>query len=170
MNKVKFDERIENALNTFFENEPDRSRFELAYNGQVSALVGPDPEVSENVDKWSRLLREVFMFGPGAFGLFFMTLSVITFYPTLGLGFQGFMTFLFTAFLTFAGAGSIFKAKNLVVPGTVMGTAIVVAIGFSILSRFLGIDEGKLYFSYGLYLFPVVLVLAKLAQGSVAEK
>ena len=79
MNKIKIDERIDNAVNAFFETEPNRSHFELTYTGGESALAADNATFTEKADKWSRILREVFMFGPGTFSLFYLTLMMVFF-------------------------------------------------------------------------------------------
>lgn len=167
MSKIKLDDRIESAMNAFFETEPDRSQFALTYTGNDTALVADKATFAEKADKWIGILREIFMFGPGTFILFYMTLTVIFFYPTVGISFQGFMTFFFGLFLTYAGSGSIKNIKNLAVPATVIAMAVAVVL-FS--SLFVGKEKSDLYFWYSIYLLPNVLIAAKLVQGWVSDK
>lgn len=166
MNKIKIDERIENAMNAFFETEPDRSQFAMTYTGETAVAADQIP-FTEKAAKWSGILREIFMFGPGTFALFYMTLTVIFFYPTVGISFQGFFMFISAAFLTYAGSGSIKKLKNLAVPGTVIAIALAVVI---ISSFFPGKELADIYFWYSIYLFPNVLIAAKLVQIWLSDK
>ena len=128
MNKVKLDDRIENAMNAFFETETDRGEFALAYGGNETAMAADDTAFSEKADKWTGWLRGVFLFLPGAFVLFYMTLTIIFFYPLAGLSFQGVFMFFSGIFLTYAGSGSLKNMKNLVVPGSIIAVAAAVAI------------------------------------------
>ena len=71
------------------------------------------------------------------------------------------------AFLTHAGCGNIKKIKNLAVPATVIIMAAAVAV---ISSLFPGKEQSDIYFWYSIYLFPNVLIAAKLMQGWVSDK
>ena len=162
MGKIKLDDRIENAVNAFFEAEPDRWNFPLIYTGYEARMVADESTFFEKAEKWTGVLRELFMFGPGTFCLFYMTLMVIYFYPTIGISFQGLFMTVSAAFLTYAGSGSIKEKKNLAVPGTVIAMAAAVAFVSSLF------PASDIYFWYSIYLFPIVLVAAKLVQGWVS--
>ena len=164
MSKIKYDDRIENALNAFFETEPDRRQFALTYTGNDTALVADHETPAEKADKWSGILREIFMFGPGTFALFYMTLTAVFFYPSVG---PSLTSYFLAIFLTFAGSGSITKIKNLVVPGMVIALALAVVF---ISSFFPGRERADRYFWDSIYLFPVVLISTKLVQGWVSDK
>ena len=167
MSKPKFDDRLENALNAFFETEPEPNRFELAYSGQPTAIASTDATFTEKANKWSGILRELLMFGPGTFALFYLTLAAAFFYPTIGLSLQGLFMLLSAVFLTYAGSGSLKSIKNLTVPLSIVVLALAV-VSFSLL--FFGRQDAGIYFWYSIYLFPLVLVVAKLVQGWVADK
>ncbi|HQU93726.1 MAG TPA: hypothetical protein PLK77_15590 [Pyrinomonadaceae bacterium] len=167
MSKTKLDARLENALNAFFETEPEPNRFELAYCDQPTAIASTGATFSEKANKWSGILRELLMFGPGTFALFYMTLAAAFFFPAIGLSFQGLFMLLSAAFLTYAGSGSLKSIKNLTVPLTVIVMALAV-VSFSLL--FFGRQDAGIYFWYSIYLFPLVLIAAKLVQNWVADK
>lgn len=164
MNKIKIDDRIENAMNAFFETPPDRSHFELTYTGHGAALAADEPAFTEKADKWLRVLREVFMFGPGTFSLFYYTLTMVFNYPSVG---PRFYWYFLAIFLTYAGSGSIRNIKNLAVPATVIGLALAVVF---LSALFLGRELASFYFWDSIYLFPAILIAAKLVQGWVADK
>lgn len=167
MTKPKFQDRIDNAVNAFFEPEQDRSKFALTYTGFDSTLLTDEPPFTERADKWLRILREVSMFGPGTFALFYLTLTITFFYPTLGISFQGILMYVFAVFLVYAGSGSISKVKNLAVPASV----ILLGLAFAFLSPILiGRELVDLYFWDSIYLFPFVLVVAKLVQIFVSDE
>ena len=167
MNNTKLHDRLENALNAFFENEPEPNRFELAYTGQSTALVSTGPTFTEKADKWSGIARQLLMFGPGTFALYYMTLAMAFFLPTIGLSFQGLFMLLSAVFLTYAGSGSLKKIKNLFVPASIVVMALAV-VSFSLL--FFGRQDAGVYFWYSIYLFPLVLIAAKLVQSWLAGK
>jgi hypothetical protein len=164
MNKIKIDERLENAVNAFFEAGPDTSRFELTYSGQSAALASDAPAVTEKVDKWLRILRELFMLGPGTFALFFYTLTMVFHYP--GVAPRPYW-YALAVFLTYAGSGSLRNVKNLAVPGVVILLAVAVAL---LSTYFLGKEVAGFYFWDSIYLLPAVLIAAKLVQAWAADK
>lgn len=167
MNKIELDERIENAMNAFTTHGPHDGLMATTYGHSGGALIGSNSTLSAKADKWSRLLRELLLFGPGAFCLYFITLMVLFFYPEAGLGFGGVCSMAFAAFLTYAGAGDLRQTKNLAVPATVIVGAVIVSV---VRSLFPLPEDLRPYFSYAFYLFPFVLVAAKLVQMRVADR
>lgn len=167
MRKTKLNDRIENAVNAFFEPGPDSSRVELTYTPSDSAFLAVQRPLTEKADKWISALREVFLFGPGAFALFYMTLTVAFFYPTIGISAQGFLMLCFPAFLTYAGIGKINNFRNLAVPATVIAMGLLFALVAPLL---FGRELADLYFWDSIYLLPFVLVVAKLVQYWMADK
>jgi len=168
MSKITFDERIENAVNAFFETAPDRSHFALTYTGETAVAVD-ERTFSEKADKWSGILRELFMFGPGTLFLFCGTLTSAFFYGSAGLafGYRWVLTYLLFVFLTYAGSGSIKNYKNLAVPATVITMSLAIVL---IPQLILGRELADQYFWQSMYLFPVVLVAAKLVQSWLSDK
>ena len=164
MSKTKLDNRIENAVNAFFETGSDASPFAMTYTGQDSALVAVETPFTEKADKWLRVLREVFMFGPGTFALFYSSLTLA--FDTPGVG-PKVSTYLFAIFLTYAGCGSLKSYKNLAVPASVVALAFATVF---IATSLLGRDLADMYFWDSIYLLPFVLVVAKLVQSWVADK
>ena len=167
MSKIKLDDRIENAMNAFFETEPERGALAMRYGVHDELIISAKPAFSEKFGEWSTLLRELVLFGPGTFLLFFLTLFVIFFYPTVGLPFQAFIAIATASFITFAGAGDIRNVKNLAVPATVI--VIVSAVGV-IRSVFPVPEYVSPYFSWAFCSFPFALIAAKLVQMWLAEK
>lgn len=163
MSNTKLDDRIENAVNAFFEDAPDTSRFAMTYTGSESALVAEKP-FSEKADRWLKVLREVLMFGPGTFALFYSSLTLA--FNTPGVG-PKVSTYLIAIFLTYAGAGSLKNYKNLAIP------AVVVAFAFAtvfFVTSILGREFADIHFWDSIYLLPFVFVVAKFVQGWAAVK
>lgn len=166
MSKTKLDDRIENAVNAFFENAPEPSKYPMTYTGET-ALVGDEKPFTEKADKWQWLLREVLLFGPGCIAVFYITLIMVLFYPTMGIGIPGVLMYLFGAFLSYAGSGSLTKVKNLAVPASVT----VLALAFAFISPLiLDREVGHIFMWDSIFLFPLVLIVAKLVQLGVADK
>ncbi len=168
MKKTKIDARIENAMNAFFETPPDHGQFALTYTGPT-ALAANETSFSEKADKWSGILRELFMFGPGTLCLFCGTLTSVFFFGAVGrsFGFDWVLTCLLFVFLTYAGSGSIKNYKNLAVPGIVITMSLAIAV---VPSLILGKELADQYFWHSMYLFPLVMISAKLVQGWVRDK
>lgn len=167
MSKTKIDERIGNALDAFFETEPDVNRFELAYSGQSAVAISDEPTFTEKTDRWTGIARQVLLFGPGSFALFYLTLTVAFFYPSMGISPQGLIMFLSAVFMSYAGSGSIKNVRNLTVPLSTIATALIVV--FASLLIF-GRQDASLYFWHSIYLFPLVLITGKLVHYWVNDK
>lgn len=167
MNKTKLDDRIENAVNAFFEAPPDKSRFALTYTGHDAALTANEMSFGEKADKWQFLIREILLFGPGSILVFYMTLVLILVYQDYGIMPYGLLTYLFMAFMAYARSGSLTKVKNLAVPAAVT----VLAFSFAFISPlFLDRELGHIYMWDSIFLFPLVLIVAKLVQSFLADK
>lgn len=167
MNKTKLDDRIENAVNAFFETQPETGSLVVNYGVRDELIVSDEPAFTEKFGKWSTKMRELLLFGPGTLFLYILTLVLIFFYPTLGLPLPGLLMLAMTAFMTYAGAGDIRKVKNLAVPATVIVCAAAVS---AIRSIFPVPEYLSAYFSWAIYMFPVTLIAAKLVQIWLKEK
>lgn len=161
MSKTKIDDRIENALNAFFETEPDTNRFELAYSGNTTPAISSEPTFTEKTDRWIGLARQILLYGPGTFALFYLTFAVVFFYPSMGISPQGLLMFLFAVFMSYAGSGSIKDLRNLAVPLSTIATALAVVFGSLLI---FGRQDASLFFWHSIYLFPLVLIIGKLVQ------
>lgn len=92
---------------------------------------------------------------------------MILFYQTHGSASYGILMYLFAAFMAYAGSGCITKVKNLAVPAAVT----VLAFAFAFISPlFLDRELGHTYIWDSIFLFPLVLIIAKLTQSWVADK
>lgn len=167
MSKVKLDDRIQNAINAFFETQPEPGSLAVNYSAHDELMASDEPAFSEKFGKWSTILRELLLFGPGTLSLYWVTLVLIFFYPTLGLPLPGLLMLAMTAFITYAGAGDIRKVKNLAVPATVIICAAAVS---AVRSIFPVPEILSPYFSWAIYMFPVALIAAKLVQMWLKDK
>ncbi len=167
MSKVKLDDRIENAMNAFFETEPAHGSLTMKYGVPDELVIPVQQPFSEKASRWFGLLRELLLFGPGSLFLYFITLAMIFFYAEFGIPFYGLFMLATAAFMTYAGAGDIRNTKNLAVPATVIIVASAVAAIRSVLPVPVFLSP---YFSWAIYSFPVALIAAKLVQMWLAEK
>ena len=167
MSKVKLDDRIENAMNAFFETDPAHGSLTMKYGVPDELVIPVQQPFSEKASRWSGLLRELLLFGPGSLFLYFITLAMIFFYAEFGIPFYGLFMLATAAFMTYAGLGDIRNTKNLAVPATVIAVASAVA---AIRSVFPVPEYLSPYFSWAIYSFPVALIAAKLMQMWLAEK
>ena len=163
MKKTKLKHRIENAVNAFFEN--DRENYvenRLTFAGN-SALLKQETAVrfNEKGDVLVKILKRTFLFLPGAFYLFFGTLSVFAFDVIQIQPIAILPMFLIGGFMTIFGIGNIKNPKHLAIPLSIcaVGTA-----AFAFFSMFDGI---KSVFEYGIYFFPLSLIAAFLAKSLV---
>ncbi len=151
-------------MNAFFDNL-DTGQFAMTPTGPA-ALTATETAFSEKVDKWSGLLREVILFGPGTFILYFFSMAFAAFLPDTAASLYSWAMLVSAAFLTYAGAGNLKQVRNLAVPGIVIvwGMAVV------LYSNFYDGDVIYLYLWDSMYIFPFVLISAKLVQSWMATK
>lgn len=161
MSKLKLDERMENAVNAFFDPVSDKSELAVAFSGDT-VLATPEMESpAEKADRWSRVARDILLFGPGSFLLYYSTLATMFFYPEFGVSLPGLFLLASGAFLCYAGAGKITNTRNLVVPASIVALALIVAIAASLLPSDMRSD---IFFWYSIIVFPFALIAAKLLQ------
>jgi len=163
MSKFKLEQRMQRAVDAFFDPESERGHQALRYAGGATAVAGNEARLDTGTVQWSRILREVLMFGPGTFALFYMTLTAIFWYPGVG---PRPSAYLLAIFLTYAGSGSLRNIKNFAVPATVITLAAVVVF---VSLAFLGRQVADHYFWESIYLLPFVWVTAKLVQQKVKD-
>ena len=164
MSKVKLDERIENAVNAFFDAGIDKEDFAVAISDE-RALVTAESE--SPAERWTLAARDVLLFGPGSFLLYFATLAAIFFYPEFGLSFPGLFLVLSGVFLCYSGAGKLTDARNLVVPAAIVAVAVLVA---AIALFFPSEGRSDIYFWYSIFAFPISLIASKILQSWVKDK
>ena len=164
MKKTKIEQRINNAVNAFFEN--DQENFDvnsLSFAGD-SALLKQDAaeHFNEKGDILVKILKRAFVFFPGALYLFFGTFSILEFeflqHPLTILA-----VFLIGSFMTIFGIGDLKKPKHLAIPLSIVAVGVAAFLIFSVFGNAKDILE------YGIYFFPVALIVSFLAM-SLADK
>jgi len=166
MKKTKFDQRITNAFNVFFApNEETSGENNLAF-ARDSALVTQEPaaQFNEKGDRVVKILKRTFLFLPGAFYLFFATLSAFAFEFFRENPFALLAAFAIGSFMTVFGIGNLKNPKHLAIPVSIVAVAIA---AFALFSTF---GNLRTVFEYGIYFFPLALIAALLAKSLVDDK
>lgn len=168
MKKVKIEERLENAMNAFFDAGDDKNAAALVFADGSAALQNVEhSNFSEKAGFWTSIIRQAVLFLPGAFLLYFATLSTIFFFPTFGITFQMLFWLFSGGFLCSVGLGSLKNTKNLLIPFSIVLFSAVAAILFALFPNNV---QPTLYFGYSIYLFPLVLIGSKLLKDSIDDK
>ena len=187
MRKVKLDTKSEKSAEALFDNEiSDRSEA-LGFAGSASILELDKEKGFSGERKFIiNLLKQVFIFLPGTFLLFFMSFgAAIIFMETivyrraletlpddypLQFALIGLIVILGT-FMTWFGLGDIKNRKHFAIPaslivsGAITGAVVKAAASVSDLADRM-LDD----FSYLIYLLPLALIIPILAKSIVDRK
>ncbi len=165
MNKTKIGQRINNAANAFFDDEPETSgENDLAF-APDSDLLGPEraAQFYEKGDRFVKILKRAFLFLPGALYLFFGTFQILSFdffWSPLSV----LVVFLIGSFMTIFGLGSLKNPKHLAIPVS------IVVVGIAAFGLFSTLGGLKYVFEYGIYFFPLALIAPVLAKRLVEDE
>lgn len=168
MKKTKLERRVNNAVEAFFRTEEDNSDGgRLSFVGESSLLREQAREQAvadfdKKGDALLKILRQIFLFLPGALFLYFISMfflyaCFVTKLDMFGFG-PGLIGLVVSSFMTVLGIGSIKNLKYLTIPASICACSLLVFM----LSLLLP-SEGtrvKFLFEYSVYLFPVVLITA----------
>lgn len=170
MKKTKIKERFENAVEAFFDNDKLTENNSLSFTGE-RAIINEDFPESENEKRskaFPNLLRQVFLFFPGVFVLFGLSMmlvyiSIVQSYNTVRLDkpVQLFLALTISFFMTWLGLGNIRKPKEIAIPLSVIGIGAVIGA----LSGVVSIIDLKLIHKilsdsgYPLYFLPLGLII-----------
>jgi hypothetical protein len=192
MTKIRLKERLENAVEAFFEYEKldEHTDLELTNN---SAMFRAQESVSftEKNRTLLNILRQVFLFLPGTLILFLLVFALTVsavFLFLFGFGLTTITGFnpieakfskgslpiilsliIFVSFpMTWVGLGSLRKKEDICIPVSIMGTGIILGIISGLLSGG-SYEMAELIFSesYPLYFFPIALIVPILAKSWV---
>ncbi|MGI8466831.1 MAG: hypothetical protein ACR2N3_00055 [Pyrinomonadaceae bacterium] len=168
MKKTKIEQRIENAVNAFFDDGNLTENNSLVYSNDVSLLQSDTLKVfTEKADVFVKFLKQVFLFFPGTFVLFNLSLffTTVTLNPaTAQWAYPNRLVFalLTSAFMTMFGLGNIKNIKHLIIPASVVLFAFISGVIISCSSNSL-----KILDNYAIYLFPLALIIPFLAKSWV---
>ena len=187
MRKVKLDTKSEKSADAFFESEnPDENAaLSFANSAEILELEKERGFTGEH-KSFINLLKQVFIFLPGTFLLFYMSfgaavifLEIVVFrreiqtlpddFP-LQFALIGLIVFLGTL-MTWFGLGDIKNRKHFAIPaslmvsGAIIGAVVKAAASISDLADRM-LDD----FSYLIYLLPLALIIPILAKSIVDRK
>jgi hypothetical protein len=160
MKRTKLKQRISQAVTAFWDDDQENYEQNGLSLANESGLLNPDSAVimaKNNGDTLVKILKRTFIFLPGAFYLFFGTLSVLSFeffwnpWSILAI-------FLIGSFMTIFGIGKIKNPKQLSIPLSIVAVGITAFLLFSTLGGL------KYVFQYGIYFFPIALIVSILAR------
>ncbi|HVE59580.1 MAG TPA: hypothetical protein VNB22_22410 [Pyrinomonadaceae bacterium] len=166
MKKTKLDQRINNAFNTFFDDDRENSGEDRLSFVHDSALLASEPAAQFNNkgDRVVKFLKRAFLFLPGAFYLFFGTLTAFSFEFFRANPLSLLAAFAIGSFMTIFGIGSLKNPKHLAIPVS------IVAVAIAAFWIFFAIGNLKFVFWYGIYFFPLALIAALLAKNLTDDK
>ena len=186
MRKVKLDDKSGKSADAFFEDENSVKNEALSFAGGAKLSEIEDKD-STGERKFSvNVLKQLFLFLPGAFLLFFMSFAaamisveIIVFrraietlpddYP-LQFALIGFVILLGTL-MTWFGLGDIKNRKHFVIPASILitgATTGAIVRAAAKISDF--VDRMLDDFDYLIFLFPLALIIPVLAKGIVDRK
>lgn len=164
MNKVKLKERLENAVEAFFDNEnlEENSQLELYKTSAILTNESFEPSTISNDVLNIKLLKQLFLFLPSAF-ILFLGSGGLTWRLLLPAseGLERFSLFnlgflLLAAILTILGLGNLRNIKHLSIPLSIVALGVILGI---LNSFFDGVG------SFIPYLFPVAFIVPVLVKN-----
>ncbi len=191
MKKIKIEERIENAVQAFFDDEKlnENTGLEFVSNASMVRVEKNVSFVGKNRTLLS-FLKQVFLFLPGTFFLFLLSFALTTvtvflflfsFALTNVTGFnpieakfrEGSLPIIIIVVclsfaMTWFGLGNLRKKDDICIPVSIMGTGIILGIISGLLAG-VSYEIAELIFSdsYPLYFIPLAFIAPVLVKGWV---
>ncbi|MGI8556105.1 MAG: hypothetical protein ACR2LT_07095 [Pyrinomonadaceae bacterium] len=170
MKKTKIKDRIENAVDAFFDDKNLVENNSLIYSGGADSVQKNLSEVFvEKADILLKILKRVFLFFPGTFVLYNLVLlfTVFNVNPPIGSPALGYpnrlaIALLVSAFMTIFGLGNIRNWKHLIIPASIVLSAFISGVILSFLP-----DVIKNIDTYAIYSLPMALIMPILAKGLI---
>lgn len=187
MRKVKLDTKSEKSAGAFFDadNPDENSALSFVNNAQTFALEKENSFIGEH-KTFINLLKQVFLFLPGTFLLFFMSfgaaiilMEIVVYRRALetlpdDFPFQfaliGLIVFL-GILMTWFGLGDMKNRKHLAIPASLMVTGVIIGAVVKATAKMSDLADKMLDdFSYLIYLLPLALIIPILAKSIVDRK
>lgn len=167
MKKTKIEQRFENAVNAFFDNENTTQYSPSVYEGNVNLMQAESPKkFTKKADLLVKILKRTFLFFPGAFVLFHLTLAstvvALDASAWLNYPFKLALVLLVSAFMVMFGLGNIRNGRHLLIPASILFSAVSFGLVISLLD-----DSLKIMENYAIYLTPLALVIPILVKGVI---
>jgi hypothetical protein len=187
MRKVKLDTKSEKSADAFFESEnPDENAaLSFANSAEILELEKERGFTGEH-KSFINLLKQVFIFLPGTFLLFFMSfgaaiifMEIVVFRRALEMlpgdfplqfALIGLIVFLGTL-MTWFGLGDIKNRKHFAIPASLIVTGATLGVIVKATASLSDLADKMLDdFSYLIYLLPLALIIPILAKSIVDRK
>jgi len=187
MRKVKLDTKSEESADAFFNNEIPAKNEALSFVGSVEmSEIEADKVFTDKNKSFIKLLKQVFIFLPGAFLLFFMSFGAAIIFMEIVVYRRALETLpddfpfqfaligliiLVGTFMTWFGLGDIKNRKHFAIPASLIVTGAIIGAVIKVAASIFDLADRMLDdFSYLIYLLPLALVIPILAKGIVDRK
>ena len=187
MRKVKFDFKAEKSADAFSDNEnTDENALLSSVNSTKILELEKESGSTNECKSFRNLLKQIFLFLPGTFLLFFMSFGAAIIFMEIVVYRRAFETLpddfpfqfaligliiLLGTFMTWFGLGDIKNRKHFAIPASLMvAGALTGAIVKATASVSDLADRMLDNFSYLIYLLPLALIVPVLAKGIVDRK
>ena len=187
MRKVKLDAKSEKSTEAFFDNEISDKNKVLSFEGGANIFkLEKEKGLIDEHKSIINLMKQVFLFLPGTFLLFFMSfgaaiifMEIVVYRRALetlpdDFPFQfaliGLLVFLATL-MTWFGLGDIKNKKHFAIPASLMITGAALGVIVKATASISDLADKMLdNFSYLIYLLPLALIIPILAKSIVDRK
>ena len=187
MRKVKLDRKSEKSAGAFIaDDKPDENEALSFVNSAKMSAIGKDEGFADEHKPFVNILKQVFLFLPGTFLLFFMSygaaiifMEIVVYRRALkslphDFPFQfaliGLIVFLGTL-MTWFGLGNIKNRKHFAIPASLMVTGAIIGAVVKATASISDLADSMLDdFSYLIYLLPLALIIPILAKSIVDRK
>jgi hypothetical protein len=187
MRKVKLDSKSEKSAERFFDDEnPDKNET-LCFTGSTDVLgLGKERSFTNEQKYFTKLLKQVFIFLPRTFLLFYMSFGVVIIFMEIAVygrpvetlpddfpfqfAFMGLIILLGTL-MTWFGLGDLKNRKHFAIPTSLIALGVILGAIVKIAEKVSDSADKMLDdFSYLIYLLPLALITPFLAKGIVEWK
>lgn len=165
MKKTKIKERFENAVDAFFDNEKlsENNALTLADNANLFH-ENTSESFTGKADNFVKILKQVFLFFPGIFFLYFATFATLNLYFRHdALNEFNILSILLGITATLFGIGNWKNPKHFIMPLSVIGLIFSI---YSAAVLLFGISDQDLP-NLIVYVFPCALIIPFLAKGLI---
>lgn len=187
MRKVKFDTKSEKSADASFDRENSDENEVLSFSGSAKmSEIKKDEGFADEHKPFASILKQLFLFLPGAFLLFFMSfgaaiiaMEIVVFRRPLetlpdDFPFQfvliGLIIILGTL-MTWFGLGDLKNRKHFAIPASLMVSGAIIGAIVKATASLSDLADRMLdNFSYLIYLLPLALIIPILAKGMVDRK
>lgn len=160
MKKTRLKERLNNAIDAFWQDGENIENELVPQNFGETLLLNEDKDLSNNFRKIFRFLKQILLFLPGTFFTFYLWMGVTIFGFPRGKSFLFLLVLIVSPLSMVIGLGSIKKIKDWIMPLSVAILGVIIGFlsaGFDFIRDF----ENAVLF------FPLALIVAVLSKNLV---